>query len=517
MLCAPSLGGESFGMVLTEAFAAGTPVIASDIAGYRDVVRDGDDGLLVPRGDATRWPSSCATWRSIPPRRAGWAPRRRGSRPAVRLAARRRRGPRRLRGRDRRAPRRAAGLAAASGSALAADGLDRRAGAPDAEPRAADRRRGPPAPRGPSRAASAIGLARSPAWDSRAGAAAHRHRPHRRRRSGARARRGCSRSGADVPLHGLSRRGLARHPARGAAGDAGAACATPLRGTAIGVLMSATLPARLGEPSRALVVARRIGRPRQACRCRGHDRVPDAARRARPDHPGARDVLHRWGCSPAITARSSLFAALSPVVILLARHRRPPALLRKGAPSRSRRVGRPVGGAGPPGAHARARRSARLPQPRGWGPRRRSCSSAPGRCSGSPATSCSWRSGSTMRAGLGAAAAVLFAVNVTAGVPLTPSNLGVFQAACVAGLHAGWHVGAADAPGLRRSSSRPSRSPRPSSWARRRWSARGCPGRTSACAPCTPRRSSSPPARDLAPAHHARRGRSRELALRPAH
>ena len=50
VLCAPSLGGESFGMVLTEAFAAGTPVVASDIAGYRDVVRDGVDGVLVPRG-----------------------------------------------------------------------------------------------------------------------------------------------------------------------------------------------------------------------------------------------------------------------------------------------------------------------------------------------------------------------------------------------------------------------------------------------------------------------------------
>ncbi|HET8755262.1 MAG TPA: glycosyltransferase family 4 protein, partial [Solirubrobacteraceae bacterium] len=54
VLAAPSLGGESFGMVLTEAFAAGRPVIASDIAGYRDVVTDGVDGLLVPRGDATR-------------------------------------------------------------------------------------------------------------------------------------------------------------------------------------------------------------------------------------------------------------------------------------------------------------------------------------------------------------------------------------------------------------------------------------------------------------------------------
>jgi phosphatidylinositol alpha-mannosyltransferase len=47
-------------------------------------------------------------------------------------------------------------------------------------------------------------------------------------------------------------------------------------------------------------------------------------------------------------------------------------------------------------------------------------------------------------AGLGAAAAVLFAVNVTAVLPATPSNLGVFQAACVAVLGA-YGVGAADA------------------------------------------------------------------------
>ena len=52
LLVAPSLGGESFGMVLTEAFAVGTPVVASRIAGYRDVVGDGVEGVLFARGDA---------------------------------------------------------------------------------------------------------------------------------------------------------------------------------------------------------------------------------------------------------------------------------------------------------------------------------------------------------------------------------------------------------------------------------------------------------------------------------
>jgi phosphatidylinositol alpha-mannosyltransferase len=49
-LAAPSLGGESFGMVLTRAFACATPVVASDITGYRDVMTD-ETGLLVPPGD----------------------------------------------------------------------------------------------------------------------------------------------------------------------------------------------------------------------------------------------------------------------------------------------------------------------------------------------------------------------------------------------------------------------------------------------------------------------------------
>lgn len=49
-LAAPSLGGESFGMVLTRAFACATPAVASDIPGYRDVMTPAT-GLSVPPGD----------------------------------------------------------------------------------------------------------------------------------------------------------------------------------------------------------------------------------------------------------------------------------------------------------------------------------------------------------------------------------------------------------------------------------------------------------------------------------
>jgi phosphatidylinositol alpha-mannosyltransferase len=49
-LVAPSLGGESFGMVLTRAFACATPVVASDIEGYREVVTP-ETAVPVPAGE----------------------------------------------------------------------------------------------------------------------------------------------------------------------------------------------------------------------------------------------------------------------------------------------------------------------------------------------------------------------------------------------------------------------------------------------------------------------------------
>ncbi len=53
VLCAPSLRGESFGMILLEAMAAETPIVASDLPGYRKVIGQGEPAaLLVSPGDA---------------------------------------------------------------------------------------------------------------------------------------------------------------------------------------------------------------------------------------------------------------------------------------------------------------------------------------------------------------------------------------------------------------------------------------------------------------------------------
>jgi phosphatidylinositol alpha-mannosyltransferase len=68
-LVAPSLGGESFGMVLTRAFACATPVVASDIEGYRDVLTPAA-GVGVPPGDPRALADAVGALLEDEPRRA---------------------------------------------------------------------------------------------------------------------------------------------------------------------------------------------------------------------------------------------------------------------------------------------------------------------------------------------------------------------------------------------------------------------------------------------------------------
>lgn len=68
VLAAPAVGMESFGMVLTRAFACAVPVVSSDIAGYRDVMTD-ETGLLVPPGEPGALAEAVITLLEDEPRR----------------------------------------------------------------------------------------------------------------------------------------------------------------------------------------------------------------------------------------------------------------------------------------------------------------------------------------------------------------------------------------------------------------------------------------------------------------
>ncbi len=211
LLCAPSLGGESFGMVLTEAFAAGRPVVASDIAGYRDVVADGRDGVLVPRGDATKLAETLRDLALDPRRTADLGAEAAHS--AVRYA-----WPRVAEqvvsayedAREVPAAEGAARRAALRVGALPADGVAF-ARPPAALARACRPRRPRLADRPPG------GVRHRPGRRGRrhaAGARSHRYAPDRDRARRLAAGVGAGRACADVRVDARARRRLARDPAR---------------------------------------------------------------------------------------------------------------------------------------------------------------------------------------------------------------------------------------------------------------------------------------------------------------
>jgi phosphatidylinositol alpha-mannosyltransferase len=205
-----------------------------------------------------------------------------------------------------------------------------------------------------------------------------------------------------------------------------------MQGTTIGVLMSATLPARLGEPSRALIVARRLGRVRE--------RLPIVLGTLISQTLLNLVALAVLGIIMFSTVglfqgkEDALVIATFIPVVVIALLLAAPALLRRGKPSRFRRVQRALSTVR--GAMVQARvglQVFRQPKLGGWAVTAQLF-----------AWFLQWIACYTLlvalgldhKAGLGAAAAVLFAVNVTAALPATPSNIGVFQAACVAVLSA---------------------------------------------------------------------------------
>jgi phosphatidylinositol alpha-mannosyltransferase len=70
VFCAPNTGGESFGIVLAEAMAAGAPIVASDLDAFRQVLEGGAAGELFETGDAGALAAAAARLLDDPPRRA---------------------------------------------------------------------------------------------------------------------------------------------------------------------------------------------------------------------------------------------------------------------------------------------------------------------------------------------------------------------------------------------------------------------------------------------------------------
>jgi phosphatidylinositol alpha-mannosyltransferase len=436
VLCAPSLSGESFGMVLTEAFAAGTPVIASEIAGYSDVVTDGVDGVLVPPADPQRLAEELQRAYHEPERlRAmGEAARQSAQRYAWAHVA------------DRVTEVYEKAIAAPQPS-TAGERVARWAGLKpaDGEPRQPPQRL-PSLDPAPARAGS------------------NRRRNARRIGLGVAGALGlgltalaAEKIGVDKVVSSIVRSdiswvliGCALMAIslffRAASWYWIVCAALPNRqvrrrdvtsATMIGVLMSATLPARLGEPARAMSLARRTGRMRETFPVLLGTLVSQTVLNlvalvllgviivsTTPLFHSSTQALFAFSFVPLLLL----------VLVLLA-----PAVMRRGGNGRIARLGVALRGA--------------LVQVRSGlavfrEPRRGSAASVAQLTAWAIQLAACWALLYALgleHAGIGAAAAVLFAVNVTAVVPATPSNIGVFQLAVISVLHTGFGIGTADA------------------------------------------------------------------------
>jgi phosphatidylinositol alpha-mannosyltransferase len=427
--------------VLTEAFASGTPVVASDIAGYRDVVRDGEDGLLVPAGRPVELGEALATIALEPERRARMAA-------AAQSRAERFAWPRvarevtevyeeavELPQPEGRAARIAVGAGLKPLDPAGAAPPRRLESIEPLDPTAARSRRARFARRLLAAGGAAMGI-------SLAALALRRIGLHSIGHALLAAAPVWMLVSFALMCFSMLLRAEAWHAILRAALGGGVRVRRrdAARGTMIGVLMSATLPARLGEPSRALIVARRLGRMR--------DRFPLVLGTLVSQTLLNLVALCTLGAVMFATVglfrghEGALAVATMIPVVLLVLVLSAPWLLRRGRPSRYQRVQRAA--AMVRGAMVQVRSGLTV-----FRRPRLGCWAALMQLS---AWAVQWLAcfallvalGLDQRAGMGAAAAVLFAVNVTAALPATPSNLGVFQAACVAVLSA-YGVGKTDA------------------------------------------------------------------------
>jgi len=440
LLVAPSLRGESFGMVLTEAFAAGTPVVASDIAGYRDVATDGVDSVLVPPGDAEALAFALRDLGDNPERReqlgdAAWerAQRFAWSQVAADVVG---------------VYEQALAVPEPEGS-LARLGVAMGSVPSDMQPKVRPKRIAPPDETSQTRrekrkanlrrgglvvaALAAIGAS---AW------AINRIGPAKIGDALLGSEPWLVLLGLGVMCTSMALRAVAWKATHTAAlPDSGLKLGDAMRGTFIGVLMSATLPARLGEPARAMIVARRAGDPRSTFPAVLGTIVSQTVLNL-VALLGLGIVM--FGSVPMFHGHSQalVFVSIAPLalaaLIVVA-----PVILARGAKARSERIA----------ALSAKVRGAMVEVRLGLSVFRQPKPAAIAVTMQLGAWVLQWMScyvlllamGLEVDGALAAAAAVLFAVNVTAALPATPSNLGVFQVACVAVLSGGFGVSTSDA------------------------------------------------------------------------